>query len=26
MEGSLIAQKDFNVMQLSGHQMTEPSS
>lgn len=26
MEGSLIAQKDFSVMQLSGHQMTEPSS
>jgi hypothetical protein len=26
VEGSFIAQKDFNVMQLSGHQMTEPSS
>jgi len=26
MDGSLIAQKDFSVMQLSGHQMTEPSS
>ena len=26
MEGSLIAQKDFSVMQLSGHQITEPSS
>jgi hypothetical protein len=26
MEGHLIAQKDFNVMQMSSHQTTEPSS